>query len=179
MQAQRFKTRVVAVRSMTKEDLAFLRTAKALPRIKKLRESHHAVARLLASGKRVGEVAFLTGYTTVRINMLSQDPAFAELVARYRDQATESWRESMDEFSQLAIGNMVRAERQLADKLEEADETNEALPTRELIAITADRADRFGYGKRTTALNINVDFAARLERAISRGKTIEGKALDE
>lgn len=171
-------TRVMAVRPMTKDDLDLLRRPKALPRIKKLRESHHAVARLLASGKRVGEVSFLTGYSRERINMLSQDPAFAELVARYRDQATESWRESMDEFSQLAIGNMVRAERQLADKLEEADETNEALPTRELIAITADRADRFGYGKRTTALNINVDFAARLEKAITKSKTIEGKVLE-
>lgn len=175
----RHATRVLSVRGMTPEDLEFLRHRSVGPRLKRLRDTHHAVARLIAVGKRIGEVAFLTGFSTQRVGTLLKDPAFIELVERYRGDVNESWREGVDEYQQMAMRNMAIAERQLTDRLEAADDAGETLPTRELIAITADRADRFGYGKRSTQLNVNVDFAAKLERAINRSKTIEGKALEE
>jgi hypothetical protein len=55
---------------------------------------------------------------------------------------------------------MNKAERQLEDHLDTADERDELLPVRELVAITTDRMDRFGYGKKSMNLNVNVDFAA-------------------
>ncbi len=80
-----------------------------------------------------------------------------------------------DAFYEVATSNMLKAEVMLADKLEAAEEEGTHLPTRDLIAISRDAADRFGYGKRQTNLNVNADFASLLEKAIQRsGKTIEG-----
>jgi hypothetical protein len=68
---------------------------------------------------------------------------------------------------------MLKAERHIADQLDAADELGSVIPLRDLSRITADRMDRFGYGKHTTSTNINVGFAARLERAIQRSRQIE------
>jgi len=59
---------------------------------------------------------------------------------------------------------------QIADKLGEAEEAGETLPVRDLIAISRDAADRFGYGKKQTNVNVNADFASMLERTIDRSR---------
>ena len=66
---------------------------------------------------------------------------------------------------------MLVAERQIADRLEDAEEEGVKLPLKDLLAISRDGADRFGYGKKSAVLNTNVDFAAILEQAIARSKT--------
>lgn len=142
------------------------------PQVKVLRESHQKIARLLASGLKLYEVAQATGYSYSRVYVLSKDPALQELVARYRDMLIEDWREDEQTFQDLAMHNMVAAERQLSDKLDAADEAGELLPTRELLAISSDRMDRFGYGKKNMNVNVNVDFAAKLEAAIARTKKV-------
>ncbi len=63
---------------------------------------------------------------------------------------------------------MIAAERHIADSIAEADEAGDLLPIRTALAISADGADRLGYGKRSTNLNINADLGAALERAIAR-----------
>lgn len=167
--------RVLSVRPMTPADLEGLRRPSNIPRLRQLRDSHHNVARMLASGMKVYEVAARCGYSLKRVSDLQRDPAFIDLVARYRDEVTEVWKESVDDFMTLATANMIKAERQISDRLDEADEKNETLPVRELIAISRDAADRLGYGKKSTTLNLNVDFAAKLEAARRRSKpAIEG-----
>lgn len=147
--------------------------------VEKFRESHHMVAKLFAAGLSNLEVAAKTGYSTQYIAMLHNDPAFQELLAKYRDLDTQLFLEGRDEFYSLATKNMIQAERQLSDKMDELDTEGEFLPTRELISVVADRADRFGYGKRETKFNVNVDFADALQRAIKRsGKTIEGQVSE-
>jgi len=147
--------------------------------VAKFRESHHVVAKLFAAGLKGQDVAARTGYAPNWIAQLHNDPAFQELLAKYRDLDTQLFLEGRDEFYSLATKNMIQAERQLSDKMDEADESSELLPTRELISIVADRADRFGYGKRGTKFNVNVDFADALQRAIKRsGKTIEGSVTE-
>lgn len=166
--------RVTAVRALGRGDLAALRAPAAKPALQKLRDSHHAVARLLASGLTNIDVAARTGYSLTSIVNLKQAPAMVELIARYRAELNESWHKSADAYHELIYSNQMKAERQICDKLDEADDAGELLPTRELLAIARDAADRTGYGKRSTNVNVNIDFAAKLEAAIRRsGKVIE------
>src|ERR1035437_711363 len=140
----------------------------------RLRDSHHMIARLAASGLRGHQIAERVGYSRVRVNDLLSSPAMEELVAQYRLKVDEAFVENTDAYFELATSNMVAAERHIADAIAEADELGELIPIRTALAISRDAADRFGYGKKTQNLNINVDFAAQLERAIARsGKTIE------
>lgn len=150
--------------------------------LKRFKDPHHKAARLIASGVRPLErVAAMCGYAVSRIYTLNVDPAFQELVARYRPEVLDGFKEGVDDYYEVATSNMLKAERMLAEKLDGADEEGELLPTRDLIAISRDAADRFGYGKKQTNLNVNVDFAAQLEKAIKRSgkepRTIDAKAV--
>jgi len=147
--------------------------------VKRFRDPHHRVARLFASGLRVQEVADRSGYSYQRVFTLSQDPAFQELIAKYREKVDEAFVANVDEFYEQATANMRMAERQIAERLEAAeDEDGSPIPLKTLVDISGDRMDRFGYGKRQTNLNVNADFASLLEKAIARsGKTIEATAI--
>lgn len=164
--------RILEVRSLTEADLEYLRQPSAKDRLLKIKDSHHNVARLLASGLNLGEVAEATGYSLVRISILSKDPSVQDLVAHYRAMITEEWREAHDELQRSIVQNATKAERMIGDRLDEADANGETLPMRELIALTSDRYDRIGYGKKNMNLNVNVDFAAKLEAAINRTKKV-------
>lgn len=167
--------KVLEVRSLTRADLEFLRQPAAKTSVKTLRDSHHRLARLVAIGKNNLQIAADTGFSLGRISQLRQDPAFQELCAKYREQVDDIWRDHVDHMAELAVGNMVKAERHISDALDAADEPDSPpIPLRDLARITADRMDRFGYGKHNTTTNINVGFAAKLEAAIYRSrKTIE------
>lgn len=159
---------------LERDDLVLLKTPRAAkPVIQRLRDPHHLLARLLASGVRLGEAAERSGYSLSRASVLQSDPAFKDLIEQYRKEVSAAYSENLDTFFSLATSNMLKAQRQLAEKLEEADETGELLSVRELVAISADSADRVGYGKKQTNVNVNVDFASQLEKAIARSSKAE------
>ena len=170
--------RLASVRPLSRDDLQHLR----VPRTKintpmKLRDSHHRIARLVATGLRLIDIQAKTGYSYARIRDLSRSPAFEELVAQYRKSVDAAFIAGIDDYYDMATQNMLKAERMIADKLDEADELGETLPVRDLVTISRDAADRFGYGKKQTNTNINVDFAAAMEKAIARsGKLIEARS---
>lgn len=139
------------------------------------REMHHAVARMFASGATISKVSRDTGYTRRRLHILLQDPSFQELVAEYAKTLGDKIEEVQDQFTELAISNLLRAEAQLQEKLDIADEEGELLPTKELIAIVKDRADRFGYSAKRIVSH-DISFASRLDKAIEasgKAKLIE------
>lgn len=141
------------------------------------------MARLFAVGLKSSQVATLAGYSLNRVSQFHNDPAFQELVAEYRKQMPiqDSVYEPLDVLGQLVTENTIKFARHIADRLAEADETGETLPFKEALAGFADGADRIGFGKQNTQVNVNVDFAAQLDRAIRRTaqvKEIEGKALE-
>lgn len=172
--------KIAAIRSITREDLPRLLgprdRAASMPQ--KLRDSHHTIARMLATGMKRKRICELTGYTYNRISTLAASPAMAELVAHYRAQIDAAFIESQDAFFNIATQNMLAAERHIADRIAELDEEGELLPVRDAIAISRDAADRFGYGKKQTNVNVNTDFAQLLERAITRSaKVIDGNVV--
>lgn len=167
------------IRPLTREDLAEIVDVKRHASVtQRLRDPHHMVARLVAAGVRpYSEVARRCGYSIARIKTLSADPAFAELVASYRGDIDEAFVRSQDDYFELTTSNMVKAERHIAERIEKLDEEGELLPVRDALAISRDAADRFGYGKKTTNLNVNVDFADKLEKAIARTKSIAAPSI--
>ena len=156
------------IRELAREDLSLLNETRPVVQLQALRDNHHRIARALAAGLDNQEVARLCGMSLNRISILKQDPAFKDLVAHYRGLVTAEFVRSVDTYLEMATGNMLKAEAMLSDKLDAAADNNEFLPTRDLISISRDAADRFGYGKRQMNLNVNVDFAAQLEAARNR-----------
>jgi hypothetical protein len=129
------------------------------------------MARLFASGLRVGEVAELTGYSVSRVSLFHSSPAFQDLIAEKRKVEDEIARDAITNYNQLILSNGMKAERKLADKLDD-DDDNEEMSVRELISIARDAADRVGLSKRSIQTNVNMDFAQLLDRAIARSDQI-------
>lgn len=166
----------LSVAELSREDLGVLKQRRArLPAAARFRDSHHRLARLFASGLTMDQVHERCGYSKSRLSVLRNDPAFEELVAEYRKNVNASWAAGADEYYGLAVSNMLEAELQLEEHLAKAREADEPLPVKYLISISRDAADRFGYGKKSSKdINLNVDFADRLQKAIQRsGKVIE------
>lgn len=147
--------------------------------VAKFRESHHLAAKLFAAGLSGNAVAEKLGYGPNWIAQLNNDPAFQELIAKYRNLDTHMFLEARDEFYTQGTHTMMAAMRHTAGHFEEADEAGELVPLNQSQKVMADLADRFGYGKRETKFNVNVDFADALQRAIKRsGKTIDGSVSE-
>ncbi len=141
----------------------------AVAPIKRFRDSHHRMARLFASGMRVSEVAELTGYSVSRVSLYHSSPAFQDLIAEKRKVEDEIARDQITAYNQLIMNNGIKAERKIADKLDDDDESEE-LSVRELVSIARDAADRVGLSKRSIQTNVNMDFAQMLDRAIKRSE---------
>lgn len=173
--------KIVSVRPLTREDMVQLKSQpRAVPRPKAMRETHHRMARLVAAGLRNDDILSRTGYSYNRLSTLRQDPAFMELVAAYREKVDEAFLSGVDEFYETSTSNMLRAERMIEQKLDDAEETNELPTLKDLMSLTSDRADRFGYGKKSTQRNENVDFAAMMEqiaRSSGRSNVIDAKPV--
>lgn len=170
------RPKLLEVRPLTREDLSLLDTGYQIKRnrVQTFRDSHHRVARLIAAGFRPAEVAEATGYSLGTVAHFKKDPAFQELMASYRPDAIEVIRDATAEYEGLLIANRAKAERKIADRLD--DEDDDRITTRDLITIARDAADRTGVGKRTTNVNINIGLARDLEDAQARrarAKTID------
>lgn len=163
------------VRELTKAEVEGTPRGKA-PSVKRFRDTHHMVARLFAMGLRPGEVAFRTGYSQTRIGILHSDPAFEELVASYRADVNESFREQTDEYFENISAIRNATARLARDKLEAIEDPDD-ISFRELALFHDTTADRTGYPKRTVAVNVNVDFAAQLDKAIKRSEA--ARSFDE
>lgn len=162
-------------------DVVIKPNTKALPtkpnRIKYIRDSHHMMARLFALGHTRDEVANMTGYTRERVGQIRSDQAFSELVAHYSKTVDEAMAQSADEYFSLAEMARIKSMRMIVDKLDDVGDNLEGISIRELVTVHADAADRTGYGKRSTQVNVNVDFASRLDQAIARSN--KAKVIDQ
>ena len=173
---------ITNIREVTRADLAHLIVKREANVVRNLRDNHHRIARAVASGMSNGDVAATCGVTISRVVSLKLDPAFIELTAHYRAIITSEWAQQ-DTVIEFMRTNALKAQAMISDKLDDAAERNEFLPTRDLLGIAELGLDRTGYGKVNKNVNINVDFAAKLEAARGRAsrapaiRTIEGTAI--
>lgn len=165
---------IKSVRSMVKADIEYLRQPSARVRIAKLSDTHHIIARLIVSGLTLTEIAAETGYSITRISILKQAPAMQELIARYRADDHDQWKEKRDNYYAYVESAGKKSWRKIIEKLD-ADDENEVseIPFRDLLKIADSSADRVGYHRKSTKENINIDFAARLEAAITKSNSVK------
>ena len=93
------------VRDLTEADMAALNGPRGSspPRlVQKMRSSHHALARCLASGMKAVQASAVTGYTQNRISILQQDPTFQALVTDYRVEAKEIFADLTERMTNLS-----------------------------------------------------------------------------
>jgi hypothetical protein len=133
------------------------------PTVGKLRESHHAVARLFAQGLRNAEISLQTGYSLSRLSVLQDDPTFMELVAFYRDDAQKVAQEMEAKF--LLVGNDFMQE--LHDRLlGNPDGLSDAL----ILEAAKQFLDRAGFSpvNRSISKSLVMNIGERLDRANGR-----------
>ena len=124
---------------------------------------------MFAAGLSISKVSNDTGYSRRRLQILLTDPTFQDLIAEMNKVVDEKLVDQHDTYAEVAVANMLRAEYAVQDRLEaEADE----MPIRDLLAISKDRADRFGYSAKHVRVNVNLGFAEQLDRAISRSEKV-------
>lgn len=154
------------VRELDAADVALLGAERGTraPALKRLTDRHHALARCLASGMPEADAAITCGYVLSRVSILKADPAFQELLTFYRESTTDKY---LDMHGVLA-GLSLDAAMELRERLEDDIGAEEKkISIGHLMELTKLGADRTGFGPQTssTNLNVNVDMAARLERA--------------
>jgi hypothetical protein len=106
-----------------------------VPQIQKIRQTHHALAQLLASGMSQTEAGIITGRSTSRICLLMQDPTFMELVQYYSAMVAEKHGIVHEELAQLGKA----AVHELRDRLEA---TPEQFSPRALLDVAQFSLDR-------------------------------------
>lgn len=151
-------------RDLDMDDVASLLEEKGVkaPQIKEFRERHHALARLIAEGRKPGEAALLCRYTQSRMSVLLADPAFMELVNHYREMVNEEFVDFQAKLAELALD----AAHILQSRMEEKPEDlSDAL----VLQIVQVGADRTGHGpSQKVEHNHKVGLADRLMSATAR-----------
>ena len=165
---------ITGIRSLARADLSVLLEKRPKTELKSITDKHHRIARAVAAGLSNIDVAAICGITANRVAILKVDRTFIELSAHYRGIVTADFVAATDSYLEVLLANKLKAEVMLGDKLDAAIDGDEFLPTRDLMAIARDAADRTGHGKVQTNMNVNVDFASKLEAARRRSATARG-----
>lgn len=124
------------LRDLTQADL--IGEYNALPdqsRIQKIRAPHHAIAKLVAEGRKAVEIARITGFSQNRICLLQNDPAFQELVHHYTDVNQTCYINAHERLAQLAVTAAEELQERLIEKPQQVS-------TREVLDIMTAAMDR-------------------------------------
>lgn len=160
------------LRPLNDADVGLLELNRAVvttPPIAKLRDKHHRLARLLASGMTQREAGFIAGYVDSRVSILLNDPTFKQLVEFYRKETQGIYRDMHEQMASLGVDAVA----ELQDRLE----TNpDSFETRDLLDVAKVMADRTGFGPtaKSVNLNINATLADRLAEARKAARMDDG-----
>jgi hypothetical protein len=153
-------------RELTDLELSEAESSTAKPPIvKRLRDSHHALARALASGMSPLAASLATGYSASRISILLNDPSFKELMEHYRRTNAEAILDIEGRITGLAADFL----QELRERLEDNPESFDNEEVRENTKLFLDRA---GYAPISRSINVNhnTGIGSRLDRLNGRVK---------
>ena len=158
------------LRELEASDMVLLATERGTQasHVKRLTERHHALARNIASGMTIGDAAIFQGYTISRVSILQSDPAFKELLEFYREDAQRPYRDLHIRLSGLAMDAAEELSTRLEEDTQVEDSKEKKISVGQLMELTKMGADRTGFGPQTTAVNVNIDLAGKLEAARKR-----------
>ena len=170
---------ITEVRHLTTEDLALLKQPAPKSDLKRIRDIHHTMAYYFAMDMPNTEVAERLGMSICRVSQLRNTPSMIQLIAELAAHRRTARLEHIDEFERNAIAVKRKSERVLEhfvdsalDSVLETDKPVDLPTARFIERMATNRMDRFGYGKTSTNVNVNVDFAKKLEAAISRSQKV-------
>lgn len=145
--------------------------------IKRMRDSHHNAARLVALGHRRAEVSSITGYSTSHLATLAADQSFIELVSYYSDRAVEQFTDVASRMGTLGLDAISEIQARLS-------ESGEDFTVKELLAVAELTLDRTGHGpQRSTQVNLNhglnTDQLNKIRNSITSQEVIDITSLEE
>jgi hypothetical protein len=154
------------VRELTPADLSALlqapREAPHYPQLESLRETHHALARALASGMSKPDAAATTGHSYARVVYLSlYDRGFIELISHYRGVREAQFADAAKRLATLGFA----ATEVIQERLEESPDAFTNKDLREIAEFAFDRsvAPAKGLGKgnaNAPPVNVSVTFVS-------------------
>jgi hypothetical protein len=135
-------------KDLTRNDILRLAMGLNLPKVgppilQRIRQVHHLMARHLAAGKSLIEVASIVNYTPQRVGDLTRDPNFAHLVAHYVDMLEDSQVDKMEKFKAMQMDIADLAQEEILSRLEDPKKISQ-LPVAELRALSGSALDRVG-----------------------------------
>lgn len=137
--------------------------------VQRLRESHHALARIIAMGEEPQAAAAITGFAVGTIYRLLKDPTFMGLVEFYRRNLDLGAVDMQQRLSSLNADVV----QELHDRVLEEPEK---LTPQFLLKAAEVLSDRTGHSPVNRAVNINynVGMADRLKEARQRALSASG-----
>lgn len=164
---------VAYVRDLTAEDIVLavefpsgLSTMNDLSPLQRVEPKHHALAMALAKGMKQTEAGLAIGYTAVRVNQLTRDPLFKELMDYYVSQAEGRFLDAHERLGMLGLS----AAEELQHRLDERAETLTTKEVREIAEMAFDRstAPSKGLGVKGGAganapVQVNISFPAAVQ----------------
>jgi len=155
-------------RELTEEDALVLTQARAPKHasLKRITYRHKAMARAIAAGVPLPEVAMNFVISINTLYELMKNPAFKEMV-EYHARVEES---------EMTIGEkLVMVGKQSLDRLGERlddDEEAKKITIPQLLEIAKSASDRTGFGPASTnvSVNVNADLASRMKAARERAQ---------
>jgi len=159
------------VRELVQSDLALLETEKGVTStpLKRLRDSHHGLARALAAGMTPAQCQIITGYSPSRVSILQADPAFRELVDHYRGLETELHADMIERMKTLGLDAL----EELRERLEDSPEDFQPSMLLEITKVMADRTGA-GPSSKQTSVNVSVNYADMIKSARERAAPTGG-----
>lgn len=140
-----------AGRELLAEDLVVLDTTnlgKTAPPLARIREVHHQIARLLASGIKHCDVSAIVGISQSRISILLADPTFRELVDHYASAETAAFASVRDRMVTLGLDAAAELHERILERPEE-------ISNKTLVNVLESALDRGGHAPVKRSENVN------------------------
>ena len=172
----RYTPVVLSVRSLSWEEVearAARTEGKTVEPLQRLSARHRHVARMVAQGAAISEVAIATGLTPARVSQLKNDPTFRDHVSHIQAEQEAACLGFVELAGGVVEGALVELSERIESEPKEFDST-------ELVSIVTRLGDRIGHApKRVEEKTVNVNIGARLDQARQRHqKAIEAHVID-
>lgn len=137
-----------------------------------IRSRHHTIAKFLAAGLKLADIAKLVGMTPAGVRAFAENEANAELIATYTAEVQAQVDSFIEARRVLMEQASLKAQVLINEALDEALETGTPIGLDKLVKIAANADDRTGLGKQETRVNLNANVGARLDAI--REKRLKG-----
>lgn len=179
----------VVLRELNERDFALLQAPPKLgvttAEVQRMTNRHHSLARLLAEGRSAVECCAITGHSQSRVSILQDDPAFAELIAFYKQQLTTVYLNVHERLATLGISCMEELQERLETNPGEftARELKEIMESTFNKTVAPDKTVKGGLGSGGgTPVSISINFPASPHAAappLARPNQLELTATDD